>query len=164
MTSSNGNIFRVTGPFPAQRSVTRSLDVFFDLSLNIRSSKQSRRWWVETQSLSLWRHCNVNNLEKIGSVAVLLQIMTWDPFFWDGLTWISAWVGNRMSVTVWDQITYPFPNFNCAAVEVCEWISYFIPHFIMDVIIYPCCDQSLTMLCKFKGTLVLNLSPRWFLN
>ena len=38
MTSSNGNIFRVTGPlcgefsgeFPAQRPVTRSFDVFFD--------------------------------------------------------------------------------------------------------------------------------------
>ena len=37
MTSSNGNIFRVTGPlcgeFPAQRPVTRSFDVFFDLRL-----------------------------------------------------------------------------------------------------------------------------------
>ena len=35
LTSSNGNIFRVTGPlcgeFPAQRPVTRSFDVFFDL-------------------------------------------------------------------------------------------------------------------------------------
>ena len=44
MTSSNGNIFRVTGPlcgeftgpgeFPTQRPVTRSFDVFFDLRLN----------------------------------------------------------------------------------------------------------------------------------
>ena len=40
VTSSNGNNFRVTGPlcgkftgeFPAQRLVTRSFDVFFDLS------------------------------------------------------------------------------------------------------------------------------------
>ena len=41
MTSSNGTIFRVTGPwcreftgsgeFPAQKPVTRSFDVFFDL-------------------------------------------------------------------------------------------------------------------------------------
>ena len=38
MTSSNGNIFRVPGPgeFPAQRPVTRSFDVFFDLRLNKR--------------------------------------------------------------------------------------------------------------------------------
>ena len=38
MTSSNGNIFRkpVLGEFPAQRPVTRSFDVFFDLRLNKR--------------------------------------------------------------------------------------------------------------------------------
>ena len=68
MTSSNGNIFRVTGPlcgeftgpgeFPTQRPVTRSFDVFFDLRLNKRLSKQPWSWWFETQSLSLWRHCN----------------------------------------------------------------------------------------------------------
>ena len=68
MTSSNGNIFRVTGhlcgeftgpgEFPAQRPVTRSFDVFCDLSLNKRLSKQSRGWSFETQSHPLWRHCN----------------------------------------------------------------------------------------------------------
>ena len=62
MTSSNGNIFRVTGPFPSQRPVTQSFDVFSDLRLNKRLSKQSwqsRRRWFETPSHSLWRHCNV---------------------------------------------------------------------------------------------------------
>ena len=34
----------VTGEFPAQRPVTRSLDVFFDLCLNKRLSKQSWGW------------------------------------------------------------------------------------------------------------------------
>ena len=28
-----------------------------------------------------------------------------------------------------DEITYPFLNFNGAAVEVKEWINKFIPHF-----------------------------------
>ena len=32
----------VTGEFPAQRPVTRSFDVFFDLRLNKRLSKQWR--------------------------------------------------------------------------------------------------------------------------
>ena len=50
MTSSNGNIFRVTGPmsgeftgpdeFPTQRPVTQSFNVFFDLRLNKRLGKQ----------------------------------------------------------------------------------------------------------------------------
>ena len=70
MTSSNGNIFRVTGPlcgeftgpgeFPAQRPVTRSFDVFFDLRPNKRLSKQPWDWWFETPRWSLWRHCNGN--------------------------------------------------------------------------------------------------------
>ena len=50
MTSSNGNIFRVTGhlggeftgEFPTQRPVTRSFDVLFDLRLYKRLGKQSR--------------------------------------------------------------------------------------------------------------------------
>ena len=46
----------VTGEFPAQRPVTRRFDVFFDLCLNKRLSKQSRRWWFETPSRTLWRH------------------------------------------------------------------------------------------------------------
>ena len=48
----------VTGEFPAQRPVTRSFDVFIDLRLNIRLSKQWWGWWYETPSRSLWRHCN----------------------------------------------------------------------------------------------------------
>ena len=68
MTSSNGNIFRVTGPlcgeftgpgeFPIQRPVTRSFDVLFDLHHNKPLSKQPWGWWCETLSRSLWRHRN----------------------------------------------------------------------------------------------------------
>ena len=47
-----------TGEFPVQRTVTHSFDVFFDLCLNKRLSKQSWGWWFETPSSSLWRHCN----------------------------------------------------------------------------------------------------------
>ena len=46
----------VTGD--SQRPLTRSFDVFFDLRLNKRLSKQSRRRWFETPSRSLLRHCN----------------------------------------------------------------------------------------------------------
>ena len=67
MTSSNGNIFHITGhlcgnspvpgEFPAQRPVTRSFDVFVDLRLNKRLSKQSWGCLFETLSHQLWRHC-----------------------------------------------------------------------------------------------------------
>ena len=48
----------VTGDFPSQRQVTRSFDVFLELRLNKRLSKQWWGWWFETPLLSLWRHCN----------------------------------------------------------------------------------------------------------
>ena len=38
----------VTGEFPAQRPVTRSFDIFIDLRLNTRLSKQSWSRWFET--------------------------------------------------------------------------------------------------------------------
>ena len=47
VTSSNWSIYRVTGPlcgeFPSQRPVKRSFGVFFDLCLNKRLDKHSRR-------------------------------------------------------------------------------------------------------------------------
>ena len=68
MTSSNGNIFRVIGHLcgeftgPRRIPLTKAIDVglwcFFDLRLNKQFSKQSWGWWFETQSRSLWGHCN----------------------------------------------------------------------------------------------------------
>ena len=69
MTSSNGNIFRVIGHLcgeftghrwiPRTKPVTRSFDVFFDLCLHKKLSKQSWGWWFETLSHPLWRHRNI---------------------------------------------------------------------------------------------------------
>ena len=63
MTSSNGNIFCVTGPlwpvtggFPSQRPVTWSFGVFFDLCLNKRLSKQSRYRLLRQHGA----HCDYN--------------------------------------------------------------------------------------------------------
>ena len=48
----------VAREFPTQRPVTRSFDVFFDLRLNRRLSKQSWGLWIETLACPLWRHYN----------------------------------------------------------------------------------------------------------
>ena len=68
MTSSNGNLFRVTGPLWGETTghrwilLTKASDAgiwfLFDLHLNKWLSKQQRRRWFETTSCSLWRHCN----------------------------------------------------------------------------------------------------------
>ena len=48
----------VTGEFPAQRPVTWSFDVFFDLHPNKPLSKQWWGWWFEMPWRPLWRHSN----------------------------------------------------------------------------------------------------------
>ena len=92
LTSSNGNIFRVTYPlceeftgnrwipltkFPSQRPVTRSFEALFDLRLNKRLGTQHRRWWFETPSHPSWRHCNVPKIFLFNS--------TWSAV-WEGLS------------------------------------------------------------------------------
>ena len=61
---------------------------------------------------------------------------------------LTAWISNHMPIMVWNEITYPFSNFNGGTVEVWEWISNFIPHIIMDVI---------TLLKTFTGTVMIFL-------
>ena len=50
----------VTSGFPSQRSVTWSLDVFFDLCLNKQLSKQFRCWWFwDAITLNVMSSCYV---------------------------------------------------------------------------------------------------------
>ena len=80
----------VPGEFPTQRPVTRSFDVFFDLCLNKRLSKQSWGWWFETLSHPLWRHSNAlcgcsmvcGLLKRQGQrlpLAILYGVFAWQP-------------------------------------------------------------------------------------
>ena len=68
MTSTNGNIFRITGPsygeftgdwwIPPTKPSDADLWCFFWICTLQTLNKQSRRRWFETPSRSLWRHCN----------------------------------------------------------------------------------------------------------
>ena len=130
MMSSNGNTFRVTGPlsgnslvtseFPSQKSVTWSLDVFFDLRVNKRLSKQSRRQWFETKPCSLWRRCN-------------------DYFSFNSQNAV------RFQKSVLPIISLPIVNAVSWSVKTClksstakEKMSDYIVWFYVDVIIYSC--------------------------
>ena len=92
----------VPGEFPAQRPVTRSFDVFFDLSLNKRLSKQSWGWWFETPSHpsqwhrnvkihcgppsdATWRHRTGATLGQVMLVAWRHQAITWTNVDWSSM-------------------------------------------------------------------------------
>ena len=82
MTTSNGNIFRITGPLwqestgdrwiPFTRVNNADFDVFCNVRLNKRFSKQSKRRWFDTPSRSLWRYCTIAVLFMITPFTVLL--------------------------------------------------------------------------------------------
>ena len=65
----------VTGEFPSQRPVTWSYDVFFDVCLNKRLSKQSWDWWFGTPSRPIWRY---SVLPKVFWAPVLRTSGSWN--------------------------------------------------------------------------------------
>ena len=81
-----------------------------------------------------------------------------------GLILIPAWISIHIHFKVWNEITYPIPNFNSCTIKLWEWISNFIPHFAGHVITDQCwdyvCKQShweqLDSLKEFN-----NLSPHF---
>ena len=63
----------------------------------------------------MWSMSNVFNLSRAGTDLILDII---GPFYQHGLTLIPAWMSNHMTSKVWDEITFPFLNFNGATVGV----------------------------------------------
>ena len=76
----------VPGEFTAQRPVTRSFGVLFDLRLNKQLSKQSWGWWFETLSRPLWRHRNSLTPRDIG------QRLLWTRNSSSELVWGLFWL------------------------------------------------------------------------
>ena len=110
MTSSNGNIFSVTalcpgnspvsGEFPAQRPVTRSFDVFFDLRPNKRLSKQWWGGWFEMPWSPLWRHCNGIMLIHIIPSAAVKRNHNWS------CVWLSNYIPTHNSGCYYRSMIY----------------------------------------------------------
>ena len=42
----------------------------------------------------------------------------WGPLYYHGLTFIPVWISNHLPGKMWDEIIYPFLNFNGCTVEV----------------------------------------------
>ena len=90
---------------PAQRPVTRSFYVFFDLRLNERLSNRWRDWWFETPSRSLWRYCNVSRTifhiffknTCVEDNVLRKQFEIVQAFFTD--MYITRWIYTRMQIS-----------------------------------------------------------------
>ena len=78
---------------------------------------------------------------------------------------LSTW--NYICYKVWNEITYPFPNFHGCTFELWELISYLISHFIIDVITYPSWYSSWSLLVKWAPankslTIMVAIMISWF--
>ena len=68
----------VIGGFPSQRDSNAGFDVFFNVCLNKRLNKQTKRWWFETPSFSLWHHRNFHSTRLLfGSTST---VVSWQQF------------------------------------------------------------------------------------
>ena len=124
MTSSKGNIFRVTGPLrgeftgprwiPHTKASDAELWCFFDLRPNKRLSKQWWGWWFETLSSPLWRHCNVEEY------CSLMFVLEWHTF-WGGLSKLDKGVLNN-ALTTFEQQFISIINFSVTEGAKCQWI------------------------------------------
>ena len=156
MTSSNGNIFRVTGSlcgeftapgeFPTQRPVTRSFDVFFDLRLNKRLSKQLSGWWFETPSWSLWRQCNgcphPLRLIMLDGFSQWVTTLYYSTVF----HWLSAYPDWTRGLQMLGPVEWRRQN---NWMEYCAIQSYFVINMITNFIIV---KSMCTVICDFSCT------------
>ena len=77
-------------------------------------------YW-NTNAFSLFaRHASYHKLSDYCDFCAMkpqLQVSSC-PFYYHGLTLIPAWISNYIPRKAWDEITYPFLNFNGCTVEV----------------------------------------------
>ena len=101
----------VSGGFPSQRPVTQSFDVFFDLRLKKRMSKQSRRRWFETPRAHfdvtvMILICRVRCGSHIGLFLALHRHAN-DLIFWDrALTKNELVSRSVLQCSLWCQISF----------------------------------------------------------
>ena len=98
----------------------------------IKSKKTQKKifgWFIRKDFLtgSIWKliHCKGRSRDSpswsITLAGCVLFKLSTGAHFTDGLTLIPAWISKCIRYTVWDQITYPFPDFNGATVH--EWYA-----------------------------------------
>ena len=154
----------VTGEFPTQRPVTQSFDVFFDLRLNKRLSKQSWCWWFEKPSRPLWRHCNVKCANNGVTISLRSSIDLYIEFFCHVTLVLYH---TRLIAFMW------CPLYNWNSINVFEiWLNniylYFSPSHPITMIKYRpgvqlYSTQNVRIIRWIERTLFVNEISRYFI-
>ena len=70
---------------------------------------------------------NPTRIRGIRWIQLAFNMTPWSLIYLHALTLIRALISKHLPSRMWDEIAYPFPNFNGATVEVWAWISNFSP-------------------------------------
>ena len=80
----------------------------------------------------------------------------------DCMACFPAWMSNYIHDIVWDEITYPSPNFNDCTVEVWGWISNLVTHFTEHFMTYPCSAGALIHVDKMRLKIIVpTFATKW---
>ena len=64
------------------------------------------------------RTAKIDSLVSNNTVQRDKRLIYWASFYYYGLTLIPAWISNYVHFKMWDEITYPFLNFNGTTIKV----------------------------------------------
>ena len=99
--------------FPTKMPVTRSFNVFFDLHLKKRFSKQSWGWWFEMPSCPLWRHSNEHRNSSFVRAIHQTVPMSWRHYgkmYRRATNWISLFPPSSINWSYFICLTIGFVN------------------------------------------------------
>ena len=91
-------------------------------------------WMFKSNLLELFNSSCAKYMQLIESANIFSSAVPRGPFHLHWWISIPAWIRNDINHRVLGEITYPFPNFNGAVIEVWKWINYF--HLTGNVITY----------------------------
>ena len=66
---------------------------------------------------------------NLSSIMFLKERLPQEPLLPTWINFDPAWISNYIHYEMWNEITYPLPNFNGCTVEVWELVSSFNPDF-----------------------------------
>ena len=123
---------------------TRSILVQVLIITDLSRSHHQNLWWkiancTIMKTKPMMKNCQLHHYENKGDYRANKDLCNCIKICIHLIRKIMiCWSLNKMA----DILQMTLETFNGCTTEVWEWISYFIPHFIMDVITYPCWDLN----------------------
>ena len=139
---------------PHQKASDAELWCFFDLRLNKRLNKQSRGWWFETPSCSLWRQCNglsvshkepINPIRFPASLAPIIWALHWMVYVYVDkmlLVFLRCMLFNLIVKSQWSYFEFEFTvDFKVPGTKISKYDMHFMYRYdiiyVAHLVVYP---------------------------